>query len=132
MRRPHHRPGDPVVDLMDVEQLQTEQVDAVEDAVQHRRVDADDAQPGHAVFDGDLEVLELLAQTLVHLAHDGDHERPGGSRAAHVIRGRRSRPARNRNAATRMCTLSTNTHAGKSSSSQGTKPAPNSRLTAVA
>ena len=72
-----------------------------------------------------------VAQVLVHLARDGDHEtwrltcaslHPWSSVAA----------GPERNATTRMCTLSTNTHAGKISSSQGTKPAPNSRLTAVA
>ena len=37
-------------------------IEAVQDAVQHGRVRARDAQPGHPVPDGDLDVVELLAQ----------------------------------------------------------------------
>ena len=42
--------------------------------MQDGRVSANDAQPGHAVLNGDLDVLELHTQQLVHLTGHRDHE----------------------------------------------------------
>jgi hypothetical protein len=75
---PHHTHSRPksILDQMDIQQLEPEDLDAIEDPMQGGSVTADNPQPRHAVPDGDVDILELRAQQVTHRTLDRDLEDP--------------------------------------------------------
>ena len=59
---------------MEVDQFEPERLETIEDPVQCGRVAADDTKPSDAAIDGQLDILERLAQLGGHLALDSDVE----------------------------------------------------------